>query len=524
MHEFLARLRSLLIWLVTLPVFVAACAAIWLGLVRPARPGLRARCSRAAAAPCSSSPASGSTSPAARTSSPAGQYVAVMNHVNFFDPMVFQVAFPYAARGVEEESHFRWPVYGATLKRMGMFPIDRKDSGQAIETMRRAADWLRRKPDFSFGVMPEGTRTLDGKLGPFKRGAFILAVESGLDILPIVQSGAYAIARKGSLNIRPGKVTVTIAPPVPSTGYSQETVGGARRTRPRRLSSNSSENRLPDRFRHRIRFLILNAILGLRRALVRKVHEGEALRDVRVVDPVPVQGPAGMGLDRRAAALQQLESREVHPPDVARARRHRPAPGEVLQAGPRKGDLGRPALIDVGRIVESPPDLDRRPQAGDVVVHESPTRPARVLAVAQAVLEAAEDVDLALQQVELGDVEPAALLQGVLPDVEDLVDRAQGVDLELVVAVLAADEDLDVVLGPDERVALRQLGPDIRSRSPRTRRRGYSSSQREAIRVSRKPGTPVTRSTKRGDLGASRQAGRSRRPSMAILCGARWHV
>jgi 1-acyl-sn-glycerol-3-phosphate acyltransferase len=139
--------------------------------------------------------------------------------------MVFQAAFPYAARGVEEESHFRWPVYGATLKRMGMFPISRKNTEQAVEMLGRAADWLRRKPDSSFGVMPEGTRTLDGKLGPFKRGGFILAVETGLDILPLVQSGAFEIARKGSLNIRPGKVTVTIAPPVPSSGYSRETVG-----------------------------------------------------------------------------------------------------------------------------------------------------------------------------------------------------------------------------------------------------------------------------------------------------------
>ncbi len=224
MHDFLARLRSLLIWLVTLPVFVAACAAIWLGsfvlrgraFERVLKGGCRAVLFFAGVR----------IEVAGRENVvPGRQYVALMNHVNFFDPMVFQVAFPYAARGVEEESHFRWPVYGATLKRMGMFPINRKDSGQAVETMRRAADWLRRKPEFSFAVMPEGTRTRDGKLGPFKRGGFILAVETGLDILPLVQTGACAIARKGSLNIRPGKVTVTIAPPVPSSGYSRETVG-----------------------------------------------------------------------------------------------------------------------------------------------------------------------------------------------------------------------------------------------------------------------------------------------------------
>jgi len=224
MHEFFDRLRSLLIWLVTLPVFVAACAAIWLGsfvlrgraFERVLKGGCRAVLLFAGVR----------VEVAGRENVvPGRQYVVLMNHVNIFDPMVFQAAFPYAARGVEEESHFRWPVYGPTLKRMGMFPISRKDTEQAVEMMRRAAGWLRRKPDFSFGVMPEGTRTLDGRLGPFKRGGFILAVETGLDILPMVQNGAFEIARKGSLIIRPGKVTVTIAPPVPSSGYSRETVG-----------------------------------------------------------------------------------------------------------------------------------------------------------------------------------------------------------------------------------------------------------------------------------------------------------
>ena len=167
---------------------------------------------------------------------PGRQYVAVMNHVNFFDPMVFQVAFPYAARGVEEESHFRWPVYGATLKRMGMFPIDRKDSGQAIETMRRAADWLRRKPDFSFGVMPEGTRTLDGKLGPFKRGGFILAVETGLDILPLVQSRRLRDRPQGQPEHPAGKGHRDDRPAGPVDRLFPGDRRRTRRTRPRHLS------------------------------------------------------------------------------------------------------------------------------------------------------------------------------------------------------------------------------------------------------------------------------------------------
>jgi 1-acyl-sn-glycerol-3-phosphate acyltransferase len=224
MRKLASRLRSLLVWLVTLPAFLAACAAVWLASFVLSGPALE----RLIKAGCRAVLfiAGVRVEVCGRENIvPGRQYVALMNHVNFFDPLVFQAAFPAALRGVEEESHFRWPVYGGTIRRIGMFPISRKDTARAVETMRRAAAWVRERPDVSFGIMPEGTRTLDGQLGPFKRGGFILAIDAGLEVLPLVQSGAFEIARKGSLNIRPGKVTVTIAPPVPSAGYSRESVG-----------------------------------------------------------------------------------------------------------------------------------------------------------------------------------------------------------------------------------------------------------------------------------------------------------
>ena len=217
------RLRSFLIWLIALPVFLFACVLVWLGsfvlrgraLERLINAGCRVVLFVAGV---------GVKVSGRENIVPGRQYVAMMNHVNFFDPLVFQVAFPPALRGVEEESHFRWPVYGGTIRRIGMFPISRKDSVRAVETLRRAAAWIRERPDISFGIMPEGTRTLDGKLGPFKRGGFLMAIESGLDILPIVQAGAYSINRKGSLLIRPGRVDVTIAPAVPTAAYTKENV------------------------------------------------------------------------------------------------------------------------------------------------------------------------------------------------------------------------------------------------------------------------------------------------------------
>jgi 1-acyl-sn-glycerol-3-phosphate acyltransferase len=224
MSEPFDKLRSFFIWFLTLPVFVGSCLAIWFGsyvfrgralevvikggcrailIVAGVRLRVRGRENIVPGRPC----------------------IAMMNHVNFFDPLVFQVAFPPPLRGAEEESHFRWPVYGATLRRMGMFPLSRKDTVRAVETLRRAAAWIRERADVSFGIMPEGTRTLDGRLAAFKRGGFLMAIETGLDILPVVQQGAFEIARKGRLIIRPGRVDVTIEPAVPTAGYTKDTVG-----------------------------------------------------------------------------------------------------------------------------------------------------------------------------------------------------------------------------------------------------------------------------------------------------------
>lgn len=224
MKERLAKVRSFFIWVLTLPVFLAACLAILLATFllrgRALEAVLKGGCRAVLAVAGVRLRVRGRENIV-----PGRAYIAMMNHVNFFDPLVYQAVFPGPMRGAEEESHFRWPVYGATIRRLGMFPIDRKDTARAIETLRRAAAWVRSRPGASFGIMPEGTRTRDGRLSPFKRGGFVMAVETGLDILPIVQRGAYEVARKGSLVIRPGRVEVTVEPPISTAGYAKETAG-----------------------------------------------------------------------------------------------------------------------------------------------------------------------------------------------------------------------------------------------------------------------------------------------------------
>lgn len=213
--------RSILIWIAAFPVFLVCISFILLvALVyrgRRLEPLIKAVCRTILFACGVRVRVRGR-----ENFEPGRQYILIMNHVNFFDPFVFYAAFPGWARGMEEEKHFRWPLYGPMLRRIGAIPVDRKNSAKARDSLKRAARLIRTKPDFSVLVLPEGTRTRDGKLGPFKRGAFILAVEAGLDLLPMVQIGAGRINHKGSRLICPGRVDVVIGPPISPAGATRE--------------------------------------------------------------------------------------------------------------------------------------------------------------------------------------------------------------------------------------------------------------------------------------------------------------
>ncbi len=152
------------------------------------------------------------------------QYIIMMNHVNFFDGFVFYRSYPGKARGLEDESHFDWPVYGWVIRRMGQIPINRKSGIKAMESLRRAAALIRKDSAMSCAVFPEGTRTRSGLLGTFKKGGFLLALETGLDILPLIQMGAQRINRSHSRLIRPGRIDFVIEKPIPVVGYTKENI------------------------------------------------------------------------------------------------------------------------------------------------------------------------------------------------------------------------------------------------------------------------------------------------------------
>lgn len=135
-------------------------------------------------------------------------YIFMPNHVSFFDPFVLQAYLPNLIRGIEIESHFRWPIYGYFIKRFGNIPINQKSLRASLESMKQAGEYL--QSGKSIVVFPEGSRTESGRLEKFKRMPFLLARETGKDIVPIGMSGLYRLMPRGSLLIRPGKVTLRI--------------------------------------------------------------------------------------------------------------------------------------------------------------------------------------------------------------------------------------------------------------------------------------------------------------------------
>lgn len=152
------------------------------------------------------------------------QYILMMNHVNILDPFVFYARYPGKARGIEEESHFDWPFYGWLIRRIGQIPISRKDARKAIISLKKAGELIRQHKDISIMILPEGTRTLSGKLGEFKKGGFLIALESGLDILPIIQIGAFYFNQKGNWLLRPGIIRLVIEKPIATAGYSRKNI------------------------------------------------------------------------------------------------------------------------------------------------------------------------------------------------------------------------------------------------------------------------------------------------------------
>jgi len=143
---------------------------------------------------------------------PDKTYLFMSNHTSLFDIPVFEAYIPIFVRGVEALRQFKWPVYGWIIRRLGNIPIDRSDLQASIQSAKIAEEHLQR--GISILILPEGHRTLDGNLRPFKKLPFHLAKGAEVPIIPIGLSGVFQLKRKGSWLIRPGVVQIKFGLPI----------------------------------------------------------------------------------------------------------------------------------------------------------------------------------------------------------------------------------------------------------------------------------------------------------------------
>ncbi|MFO7715233.1 lysophospholipid acyltransferase family protein [Desulfosarcina sp.] len=152
---------------------------------------------------------------------PRRSYIYMPNHQSNADIPLLLGRLPVQFRWLAKAELFKIPVFGRAMRGVGYISIDRSNRKSAFESLERAARTIRNGT--SVLIFPEGTRSRDGRILPFKKGGFVLSVDSGVPIVPIIIRGTRDIIPKGRFMIRPAPVTMQILDPVETSGYSRKT-------------------------------------------------------------------------------------------------------------------------------------------------------------------------------------------------------------------------------------------------------------------------------------------------------------
>ena len=144
---------------------------------------------------------------------PPGQtYIFMSNHVSNLDPPVLIPMIPGRTSVLVKKELFRIPIFGTAMRMGSLVPVDRSDREAAIQSISRAAEVLKR--GLHMTIFIEGTRSRDGRLLPFKKGPFHLALESGVAIVPVTILGTRPMMHKGSGLIYAGAARCVFHPPI----------------------------------------------------------------------------------------------------------------------------------------------------------------------------------------------------------------------------------------------------------------------------------------------------------------------
>jgi 1-acyl-sn-glycerol-3-phosphate acyltransferase len=152
---------------------------------------------------------------------PRRTYVFMSNHVSNIDPPIMLPLVPRRTSVMAKKELFDYPLLGKTMRIGSLVPVDRGNREAGIAAVRAAATVLRQGINMTIYV--EGHRSFDGKLLPFKKGPFYLAIECGVPVVPVTIAGSHYVMPKRRFAIKPGTVTVIFHPPIePSDFGSRE--------------------------------------------------------------------------------------------------------------------------------------------------------------------------------------------------------------------------------------------------------------------------------------------------------------
>lgn len=150
-------------------------------------------------------------------------YVFMANHASFLDGPLLMTVLDRPVRAIVKRFVFRVPVLGLGMRFVGYVPLDKEGAGVGRDRIALAARHVREK-GYSFLIFPEGTRSFDGRLLPFRRGGFFLALETGAPIVPVSIQGSHELMPRGRWLVRKGAVRVVFHDPVPVKGFTPETL------------------------------------------------------------------------------------------------------------------------------------------------------------------------------------------------------------------------------------------------------------------------------------------------------------
>jgi 1-acyl-sn-glycerol-3-phosphate acyltransferase len=146
--------------------------------------------------------------------------VLVCNHQSNFDaPFVF-ARLPKHVRFVAKQELYRIPIFGAAIKAMGNIRVERTGSDGDRKRIEAAIEQVRTRTSILF--FAEGTRSTDGKLRSFKKGAAVLAIDAQVPLVPVAVAGAHEITPKGGLWVHSGRpLVLRVGKPIPTTGLGR---------------------------------------------------------------------------------------------------------------------------------------------------------------------------------------------------------------------------------------------------------------------------------------------------------------